>query len=98
MMGRERYSVLWSEVIMGVREETVEQIQTALQSLRDDQLRQVLRFVERLEHPVEPGDIGSEEPAPPLYRLHTAAVSTGIPDDLAHQHDHYLYGLAKRDE
>jgi len=39
---------------------------------------------------------GEEKEMIPLYQIHHKAIVTGI-SDLAHQHDHYLYGQEKRD-
>ncbi len=81
---------------MGVRETTREQIYDALQTLPDDQLPKVLHFVESLRHPAPSPTQVADGSMAPLYGIHSAAVKTGI-SDLAHQHDHYLYGLDKRD-
>ena len=81
---------------MSVQEPIVDEICDTLQALPEDQLDQVLRFLHDLEQARKPGSSSADEPVAPLYRAHTAAVRTGIPD-LAHQHDHYLYGLDKRD-
>lgn len=81
---------------MSVQEQTVDGICDTLRALPEDQLDQVLRFLLDLEQARKPGNSSADEPVAPLYRAHTAAVRTGIPD-LAHQHDHYLYGLDKRD-
>jgi hypothetical protein len=53
-------------------------------------------FLHDLEQARIPEDSYGDGPVAPLYRVYAAAVRTGIPD-LAHQHDHYLYGLDKRD-
>jgi hypothetical protein len=81
---------------MSVQELTVDKICDTLQALPEDQLDLVLRFLHDLEQTRKPGNSSADEPVAPLYRAHAAAVRTGIPD-LAHQHDHYLYGLDKRD-
>jgi hypothetical protein len=81
---------------MSVQEQIVDGICDTLRELPEDQLDQVLRFLLDLEQARKPGNSSADEPVAPLYRAHTAAVRTGIPD-LAHQHDHYLYGLDKRD-
>jgi len=74
---------------------TVEEICDSLRALPDEQLDQVLQFLHELEQAKMPDYSHVGESLAPLYRVHTAAVRTGIPD-LAHQHDHYLYGLDKR--
>lgn len=74
---------------------TVDEICDTLRELPEDQLAQVLRFLRDLEQAKKP-ESSADEPLAPLYRVHTAAIRTGI-HDLAHQHDHYLYGLDKRD-
>ena len=74
---------------------TVDEICETIRALPEDQLDQVLRLLHELEQ-AKKADSSADEPVAPLYRVHTAAVRTGIPD-LAHQHDHYLYGLDKRD-
>jgi hypothetical protein len=66
---------------------TREQIHQAIDTLRPEQLEQLLEYVEQL----------TEEPVAPLYSVHEYAISTGV-SDLADQHDHYLYGVAKRDD
>jgi hypothetical protein len=81
---------------MSTQELTVDKICDTLQALPEDQLDQVLRFLHDLEQARKPGNSSADGPVAPLYRVHAAAVRTGIPD-LAHQHDHYLYGLDKRD-
>jgi hypothetical protein len=75
---------------------TVDEICDTLRALPDEQLDQVLQFLLELEQAKKPGQSYAGEPLAPLYRVHSAAVRTGIPD-LAHQHDHYLYGLDRRD-
>ncbi len=81
---------------MSTQELTVAEICEALKALPEGDLDQVLRFVQGLEQAREGGTSSPDEPVAPLYRLHMSAVRTGI-SDLAHQHDHYLYGLDKRD-
>jgi hypothetical protein len=81
---------------MSTREPTVDEICDTLRALPEEQLDQVLRFLHDLELARKPDNYSADEPVAPLYRAHTAAVRTGI-SDLAHQHDHYLYGLDKRD-
>jgi hypothetical protein len=81
---------------MSVQELAVEEICDTLQALPEEQLDQVLRFLHDLEQARKPAKSSADKPVAPLYRAHTAAVRTGIPD-LAHQHDHYLYGQDKRD-
>ena len=73
---------------------TVDEICDTLRALPDEQLDRVLQFLHELEQTKRPDHSQAGEPLAPLYRVHTAAVRTGIPD-LAHQHDHYLYGLDK---
>jgi hypothetical protein len=77
---------------MTVKEVTREQIYKAIEALPEERLPELLRFLEGLVRAREtlPAD------AVPLYQVHRHAISTGVPD-LAHQHDHYLYGLEKRD-
>jgi len=81
---------------MGLREVTQEQIYDVLQTLPKEQLPKVLRFLKSLKRSESAATRVAEVSIAPLYAIHTAAVKTGIPD-LAHQHDHYLYGLDKRD-
>jgi hypothetical protein len=80
---------------MSIREPTLSEICDTLPALPDDQLDRVLRFLYELEQARKPGSSSADGPMAPLYRLHTAAVRTGIPN-LAHQHDNHLYGLEKR--
>ena len=81
---------------MSVQEPTVDEICDTLRALPEDQRDQILRFLHDLEQARKPGNSSADEPVAPLYRAHAVAVRTGIPD-LAQQHDHYLYGLDKRD-
>lgn len=81
---------------MSVHEPTVDEICDTLRALPEDQLDQILRFLHDLELARKPENSSADESVAPLYRAHTAAVRTGIPD-LAHHHDHYLYGLDKPD-
>jgi len=76
---------------MTVREVSKEQIYRAIETLPEERLPELLHFLESL---VETRETLPAE-AVPLYQVHRYAVSTGIPD-LAHQHDHYLYSLEKR--
>jgi hypothetical protein len=71
-----------------------ERICETIQRLPEEQLDQVLRFVQDLEAAKEVDT--SDESIAPLYGVHAAAVNTGV-SDLADQHDHYLYGVDKRD-
>jgi hypothetical protein len=75
-------------------QELAERICETIHSLPEEQLDDVLRFVQDLKE-IRGARI-SEEAVAPVYNIHTAAVRTGI-SDLAHQHDHYLYGVEKRD-
>ena len=79
---------------MSTQELTVEEICETLRTLPEEQLDEVLHFVQDLELARE--SVVSDEAVAPLYGIHAIAVRTGIPD-LAHQHDHYLYGIEKRD-
>ena len=81
---------------MSVQEPTVDELCDTLRALPEDQLDQVLRFLRDLQQDRKPEDSSADESVAPLYRVHAAAVRTGV-RDLAHQHDHYLYGLDKRD-
>ncbi|MCL7454742.1 MAG: hypothetical protein M8467_17025 [Anaerolineae bacterium] len=75
-------------------QDLAERICETIHSLPEDQLGEVLRFVQDLKS--IQGSRISEDAIAPLYSIHTSAVRTGI-SDLAHQHDHYLYGVEKRD-
>jgi hypothetical protein len=79
---------------MSTPELIVEEICETLRTLPEEQLDEVLRFVQNLEITGESAT--SDEALAPLYGIHAMAVRTGIPD-LAHQHDHYLYGTEKQD-
>jgi hypothetical protein len=81
---------------MSVQEPTVDEICDTLRALTEEQLDEVLRFLRDLERARKPDISSADGPVAPLYQAHAAAVRTGI-RDLAHQHDHYLYGLDKRD-
>ena len=59
-----------------------------IERLPAEQLQQLWTFLEQLT--------GEERPVIPLYHIHNEAIATGV-GDLAHQHDHYLYGQEKRD-
>ncbi len=65
------------------------QIYQAIEALPEEHLPELLRFLEAMIKTAEDAHVA------PLYRVHCEAISTGVPD-LAHQHDHYLYGLEKR--
>ena len=75
--------------------ELAERICETIHGLPEEQLDLVLRFVQDLERASEAEP--SDEVVAPLYRIHKSAVKTGV-SDLAHQHDHYLYGVEKRDD
>jgi len=76
---------------MTIQEVSREQIYKAIEALPEECLPELLRFLESLKvWETGPADVA------PLYQVHRHAISTGI-SDLAHQHDHYLYGLEKRD-
>ena len=75
-------------------QDLAERICETIHSLPEEQLGEVLRFVQDLKS-IQASRI-SEDAVAPLYSIHTAAVRTGI-SDLAHQHDHYLFGVEKRD-
>ena len=63
-------------------------IYETIERLPAEQLRRLWMFLEQLT--------GEEKEMIPLYQIHHKAIVTGI-SDLAHQHDHYLYGQEKRD-
>lgn len=81
---------------MTIQEPSVDEICDTLRALPEEQLDQVLRFLHDLEQSRMPENSSGDRPVAPLYQVHTVAIRTGIPD-LAHQHDHLLYGLDKRD-
>ncbi len=81
---------------MSVQELSVDEICDTIRALPEDQLDQVLRFLQDLKQMKDSVDTPVDDPVAPLYGAHTAAVRTGVPD-LAHRHDHHLYGLDKRD-
>ena len=81
---------------MSTHEITAEQVCETVRELSSDRLRLVLRFVEDLKAKSDETDLSEKKSVAPLYTVHTAAVKTGIAD-LAHQHDHYLYGQEFRD-
>jgi hypothetical protein len=64
-------------------------IYETIERLAAEQLWQLWNFLERLA--------GAEEEMVPLYQIHHDAIATGI-SDLAHQHDHYLYGQEKHND
>lgn len=80
---------------MSVKQLSVDELCDTIRGLPEEQLDQVLRLLHDLEQKRSEGS-SAPEAVVPLYRVHSAAVRTGIPD-LAQQHDHYLYGLDKRD-
>ena len=70
-----------------------QEIQHTIERLPEDQLPALWRFLQEFLAGL------AAEPATgtaPIYQVHRQAIATGVPD-LAHQHDHYLYGLDKRD-
>jgi len=81
---------------MSVQQLSVDELCDTIRGLPEEQLDQVLRLLHDLEQARKPENSSAGEAAAPLYRVHRSAVRTGMPD-LAHQHDHYLYGLDKRD-
>jgi len=80
---------------MSVQELSVDELCDTIRRLPEEQRERVLRLLHDLDQAKSEGSSAGEAVAP-LYRVHSAAVRTGIPD-LAHQHDHYLYGLDKGD-
>lgn len=69
-----------------------EQIYSIIESLSVEHLIKLLQFLkELLPADSQPATIA------PIYQLHHQAIDTGIPD-LAENHDHYLYGVAKQNE
>lgn len=79
---------------MSIQELSVDEICDTIRALPEDQLDRVLRLLHDLEQARKPDNSSADESEAPLYKAHTAAVRTGIPD-LAQQHDHYLYGLER---
>ncbi len=70
-----------------------QQIYQIIESLPAEQLPKLLNFVNALLKPAKPA---SKTNVAPIYQIHEHAVDTGIPD-LAAEHDHYLYGVSKKD-
>jgi len=75
-----------------LRREVMQRVKT----LPDDQVREVLRFVESLRT--------SEQPSPSIEARIAMIVSEGsdegwenVPTDGAQNHDHYIYGRPKQD-
>lgn len=69
------------------------QIHQTIDALPAEQLPDLLRLLQHFLAAVKPE---AATPAASIYALHHHAAETGIAD-LAAQHDHYLYGTAKRD-
>ncbi len=78
---------------MVTSEVTRQQIYQTIENLPEERLPDLLHFLEGL---LESTDSLSAAGPAPIYQIHCEAISTGV-SDLAHQHDHYLYGLDKRD-
>ena len=55
--------------------------------------QEIQQAIERLPEDHRPAPTSTA----PIYQVHRQAIATGVPD-LAHQHDHYLYGLEKGDD
>jgi hypothetical protein len=53
-------------------------------------------LVVRVETPGDTGPAAEDLPRPALQWLAENAVDDELPGDLSAQHDHYLYGTAKR--
>jgi hypothetical protein len=81
---------------MSIQELSVDELCDTIRGLPDEQLDRVLRLLHDLEQEKRSEGSSAGEAVAPLYRVHSSAVRTGI-RDLAQQHDHYLYGLDKRD-
>ena len=78
---------------MGSEETTKQQIYQLIEDLPDEQLSDLLRFLEGL--------LKNTEATPatgiaPIYQIHREAISTGVPD-LAEHHDCYLYSTRRND-
>ena len=67
-----------------------ELIKAELEFLSEDELRELYELVKNRsqKHKTNDDDLGE--------LLERCKVSTGI-DDLSYQHDHYLYGIAKKE-
>ena len=70
-----------------------QQIYQVIESLPAEQLPRLLDFVNAL---LKPAPSSPKPPIAPIYKIHEHAVDTGI-SDLAAEHDHYLYGVSKKD-
>jgi hypothetical protein len=70
-----------------------QQIYQLIESLPAERLPKLLNFLKYL---LQPDKSGSTTSVAPIYQVHHYAADTGIPD-LAAQHDHYLYGVNKRE-
>ncbi len=70
-----------------------QRIYQIIESLPAEQLPKLLDFLESF---LQPAKFDSTTSVAPIYQVHHHAADTGIPD-LAAQHDHYLYGVSKRD-
>ncbi|WP_417908662.1 hypothetical protein [Candidatus Electronema sp. PJ] len=69
------------------------QIYQTIDALPAEQLPELLHLLQQFREAVKPEAV---TPVAPIYQLAHQAIDTGLAD-LASQHDHYLYGTAKRD-
>ncbi len=70
-----------------------QQIYQIIESLPAEQLPKLLKFLNSL---LKPAKSTSKTSVAPIYKIHEHATDTGI-SDLAAEHDHYLYGVSKKD-
>jgi hypothetical protein len=68
------------------------QIYQTIDALPTEQLPELLHLLKQFIEAVKPE---AAPPVAPIYQIHQQAIDTGL-TDLAAQHDHYLYGTAKR--
>ncbi len=75
-----------------LREEVIQHVKT----LPDDQVREVLRFVESLHASDQPSR-SIEDRIAMIVSEESEEVWENVPTDGAQHHDHYIYGRPKQD-
>jgi len=75
-----------------LRREVIQYVKT----LPDDQVREVLRFVESLQSSDAPSR-SIEERIATIVSEESEEVWEDVPSDGAQHHDHYIYGRPKKD-
>ena len=78
---------------MVTSEVTKQQIHQIVEDLPEEQLAELLRYLENLQENISSDPVSG---IAPIYEIHHQAFPTGVLD-LAEHHDHYLYNVDKDD-